>query len=101
MRKNEMIDLLAQYATNERLDKIAFENPEYIAAREKTDFLLQELEEINSSKEAQKAINNYDSAAHAAAALYANIAYKQALKDMFNLIMSLLDKREETQTDDI
>ena len=101
MRQDEMIDLLAEHSTNERLDQIALKNPEYIAAREKADFLLQELEETNPSKEVQKAINKYDSAIHATSALYANLAYKQGLKDMFNLIMSLLDKREEIQTNDI
>ncbi len=97
MRQDEMIDLLAEHATNERLDKIAFKNPEYITAREKTDFLLQELEETIPSKEVQKAINEYDSAIHATSALYANLAYRQGLKDMFNLIMSLLDKREDIE----
>ena len=55
---------------------------------------MEELEKVDSSRAIQKLIDKYDSVTHEAAALYANYAYKQGLRDMFNLFMSLLDKRE-------
>lgn len=48
-----------------------------------------------SEERMKKVIDRYDSATHEAAARYASFAYKQGLKDMFNLFMSLQDKKEQ------
>lgn len=95
MEENEMINLLTEHATNERLDELILQNAEYNTSREKIDFIMKELEKIDSSKGMQKIIDRYDSATHEAAALYASFAYQQGLKDMFNLFMSLQDKKED------
>lgn len=97
MEKDEMINILTEYAMNERLDKIVLQDTLYIKTKEKADLLLNELEKIYSSKEAHKLLDNYDSTVHEAAALYASFAYKQGLKDMFNLFMSLQDKKEDLE----
>lgn len=94
MRKDEMIDLLTEYATNERLDNLVLQDVRYTTIRQKASSLMEELEKVDSSRAIQKLIDKYDSVTHEAAALYANYAYKQGLRDMFNLFMSLLDKRE-------
>lgn len=94
MKKDEVINILTAYATNERTDKLIFQNPEYVELQAKTDYLLEELEKIELSRETQKAINAYDTAVNETAALYARFMYQQGLKDMFNLIMSLQGKGE-------
>ena len=93
MEKDEVINILAEYATNERLDKQVLQNIEYVAIRGKINSIMEELEKIDSSREIQKIIDKYDSVTHEAAALYASFAYKQGLKDMFNLFMSLQGKK--------
>lgn len=97
MEKDEMINLLTEYATNERLDSLVLQNTEYVSIRKKTTSIMEELEKLDSSKEIQKLIDRYDSATYEAAALYANFAYKQGLKDMFNLVISLKDKKEDIE----
>lgn len=98
MKKDEVLDILTEYATNERLDKIILQDAGYIKIKEKADSLLNELEKINSSEEAQKLLSSYDSTTHEAAAFYACFAYKQGAKDIFNLFMSLQNIKEETDT---
>lgn len=95
MEKDKILNILTEYTTNERLDKIVLQDTVYIQTKEKADLLLDKLEKINSSKEAHKLLDSYDSTVHEAAALYANFAYRQGLKDMFNLFMSLQDKKED------
>lgn len=95
MEKDEILNILTEYATNERLDKIILQDTVYIKTKEKADLLLDELERLNSSKEAHKLLDNYDSTVYEVAALYAGFAYQQGLKDMFNLFMSLQDREEQ------
>lgn len=92
-----MINLLTEHATNERLDELVLQNAEYNTIREKICSVMEELEKLDSSIEIQRLIDKYDTISHEAAALYASFAYKQGLKDMFNLFMSLQDKKEETE----
>lgn len=95
MEKDEVINILTEYATNERLDNLVLQNTEYVTIREKINYIMGELEKLDSSRGIQKIIDRYDSATHEAAALYASLAYKQGLKDMFNLFMSLQNKKED------
>lgn len=97
MEKDEIFNILTEYATNERLDKIVLQDTIYIKTKEKADLLLDELEKINSSKEAHKLLDNYDSTVHEVSALYASFAYRQGAKDIFNLFMSLQDKKEQIE----
>lgn len=93
MEKDDIFNILTEHATNERLDKIVLEDDVYIKTKEKADLLLEELEKINSTQEAHKLLDSYDSIVHEAAAIYACIAYKQGAKDMFNLFMALQNKK--------
>lgn len=97
MKKDEIFDILTDCATNERLDKIVLQDTAYIKIKEKADLLLEELEKTNSSEEAHKLLDSYDSTTHEAAALYASFAYQQGAKDIFNLFMSLQDKKEQIE----
>lgn len=94
MVKNEVIDLLTEYATNKRLARIAEDDEEVQAARihaqEKYTELVATLTE--EQKERLEALISADSEEVVRMEF---LTYQQDLKDMFNLIMSLMDKQGE------
>lgn len=86
-----MIDLLTEYATNERLSRIVEDDEEVQAARihaqDKYNQLVSKLTE--KQKELFEALTFADLEE---AARMEFLTYQQGLKDMFNLIMSIMDK---------
>lgn len=94
MVKNEVMDMLTEYATNERLSRIVESDEELRAARihaeEKYTGLKSALE--GNQKELLESFIAADSEMNARMEF---LTYQQGLKDMFNLIMSLLDKQVE------
>lgn len=94
MVKDEVIDLLTEYATNERLSRIVEEDEEVQAARIHAQEKYTQLESTltKKQKELLEALVSADSEEEARMEF---LTYKQGLKDMFNLVMSLLDKQEE------
>lgn len=94
MVKDEVIDLLTEYATNERLSRIVEEDEEVQSARIHAQEKYTQLESTltKKQKELLEALVSADSEEEARMEF---LTYKQGLKDMFNLVMSLLDKQEE------
>lgn len=94
MVKNEVMDLLTEYATNERLSRIVEDDEEVQAARihaqDKYTKLVATLTE-----EQKELLEAFISADSEEVARMEFLTYQQGLKDMFNLIMSLMDKEEQ------
>lgn len=96
LEKNEVIDLLTEYATNERLSRIVEDDEELIAARIHSQEKFSELEAA-LTEEQKKLLETFITADSEEVARMEFLTYQQGLKDMFNLIMSLLDKQEEKE----
>lgn len=86
---NEVIDLLTEYVTNERLFRIVEDDAEIRAARIRAE------EKCTLSDEQRDLFDSFIAADSEAAARMEFLTYQQGLKDMFNLIMSLQNKPEE------
>lgn len=92
--KNEVIDLLTEYATNERLSRIVEDDEEVQAARIHAQDKYTELA-ATVTEEQKELLEALISADSEEVARMEFLTYQQGLKDMFNLIMSLMDKQEE------
>lgn len=92
--KNEVIDLLTEYATNERLSRIVEDDEEIKAARIHSQEKFSELV-ATLTEEQKKLLEIFITTDSEEVARMEFLTYQQGLKDMFNLIMSLLDKQEE------
>ena len=90
--ENEIIDLLTEYAINERFSSIVGEDEEISAAKihslEKYSALINTL--TDGQKDMFEAFVTADSELDARMEF---LIYQQGLKDMFNLMMSLLGKQ--------
>lgn len=93
MKKNEVMNILTEYTTNERLSRFIMQNKEY-----KTALKNEEKEYNNLDKtftdEQKKLMDLFATANATTIALTQKIIYQQGLKDMYNFIMSLQDKGE-------
>ncbi len=94
MVKDEVIDLLTEYATNERLSRIVEDDEELRAARIHAEDKYTELA-VTLMEEQKELLEALISADSEEVARMEFLTYQQGLKDMFSLIMSLMDKQEE------
>ncbi len=94
MVKDEVMDLLTEYATNERLSRIVEDDEEVQAARIHAQDKYTELV-TTLTEEQMELLETLISADSEEVARMESLTYQQGLKDMFNLIMSLMDKEEQ------
>lgn len=86
----DVLNILTENLTNERLDSILQGNREYTETADRVHKCLHELEKIDSSSEVQKIIDKYDCVAHEESALLIKLAYQQGMKDLVQLLLSLI-----------
>lgn len=91
---SEVIDLLTEYATNERLSRIVEDDEEIRAARIHSEEKYTSLESTLTDEQ-KKLLDSFITADSKMDARMEFLTYQQGLKDMFNLIMSLQDKQGE------
>ncbi len=87
-----MIDLLTEYATNERISRIVESDEELRSARIHADGKYTEIISVLEDNQ-RKLLDSFITADSEMDARMEFLSYKQGLKDMFNLIMSLMDKQ--------
>ena len=87
--EREVLDIIIENLTNERLDAIAFQDEEYIRAEEETGRKQSLLEEM-LSEEQYKLFEEYLSAENHRMAVYTGLSYRQGMKDLTALLVSLL-----------
>lgn len=85
-----VLEIITENLMNERLDSIVQNNEKYRQAEQETDKTICVLEGM-LSQEQQKALDDYLSAENHRAAVYAEISYKQGMKDILTLLVSLID----------
>ena len=87
----DILDILTENLTNERLDGILQQNNEYLEITERVHKCLLELEEIKPDKrEIQRLIDRYDSTVYEESALLIKLVYQQGMKDIIRLLLSLI-----------
>lgn len=91
-----MIDLLTEYATNERISKLVGKDEELKAARIHAEGKYNDIKSVLTDKQ-RKMLDSFITADSEMDARMEFLTYQQGLKDMFNLLMSLLDKQEEQE----
>lgn len=94
MKKDEMINLLTEYSTNERISEFIMNNEEYKAAFKREEEQYSKFDKTLTDEQ-KELLNSFTAASAESEALSLKFTYQQGLKDMFNLIMSLQDKRNE------
>lgn len=86
-----VLEIITENLTNERLDSIVQNNKDYRLAEQETDKTICVLEGI-LSQEQQKVLDDYLSAENHRAAVYAEISYKQGMKDILTLLVALINE---------
>lgn len=94
LAKNEVIDLLTEYATNKRLSRIVEDDEEIRAARIYTEEKYIRLDNALTD-EHRKLLDSFITGDLETAARMEFLTYQQGFKDMFNLIISLQNKQGE------
>lgn len=85
----QVLDIIIENLTNERLDEIVRSVEEYRQAEEETDRTISVLEGM-LDKEQNKTLDRYLCAENHRAAVYTEISYKQGMKDLVSLVMALI-----------
>lgn len=85
-----VLEIITENLMNERLDSIVQNNEEYRQAEQETDKMICILEGM-LSQEQQKDLDGYLSAENRRAAVYTEISYRQGMKDILTLLVSLIN----------
>lgn len=86
--KNEVIEILTQYLTEERLSKIIAQNEEYKSALV-TEIEVHDKFEKTLSDEQKELFNEFISASSDTEAQIEKLNYQQGMKDLFSLLKAL------------
>lgn len=93
MEKDEVMNILTEYTTNERLSKFIMQNEEYRTALQTEEEQYNALDKTLTDEQ-KRLMDLFATASSATIAITQKIIYQQGLKDMFNFIMSLQGKDE-------
>lgn len=85
-----VLEIITENLMNERLDSIVQNNEEYRQAEQETDKMICVFEGI-LSQEQQKVLDDDLSAENHRAAVYAEVSYRQGMKDVLAFLISLVD----------
>lgn len=87
--ENNFFDFITDELTNERLDSIVLQNPEYRETMYEIDSLAEELKACNFGGEEAKAVNRLICAYLTQNACYSRLAYQQGFKDCAALLVEI------------
>lgn len=87
----DVLNIMINNLTNERLDSIVANNQDYIKASNNANTLLDNLDST-LTPEQRRLLDDYCTAQNASSALYARLAYEQGLRDIAELWHDLTDK---------
>lgn len=88
----DIMAIIVENLTNERLDKIIEQAEEYREAEQK-EKQLSEIFENMLDREQRKAFDQYQTAENGRSAVYIALTYQQGMKDIIELLMSLAGER--------
>lgn len=89
--EKRVLEIITENLTNERLDDIVQGVEEYRQAEQETNRAINILEGM-LEHEQQKALDIYLSAENHRASVYSKISYRQGMKDILALLVSLVER---------
>ena len=84
----EILSIITEHLTNERLDQIILQTEEYRQAEQEEKYLSERFEEMLDGEQ-RKAFNQYQTAENGRIATYIALTYQQGMKDGVNIFLSL------------
>lgn len=90
--REEVLNIITENLTNERLDAIIMQAEEYQQAQEEENQMAENLESM-LSKEQYRAYNQYLTAESQRVSVYITLCYQQGMKDIIELLTSLAGER--------
>ena len=88
----DILKIITENLTNERLDGIITQMEEYQQAEKEENHMAAILEKM-LNKEQFKAYNQYLTAENQRVSVYITLCYRQGMKDIVSLLMSLANER--------
>ena len=85
----EIYQILIENLTNERLDKIAYQDKSFLALDKRLDKLLSHYDTLAIPKKQARVIDKVIDAYAAQSARYASLAYKQGIEDAVVLLKEI------------
>lgn len=89
--EKDVLNIMINNLTNERLDGIVANNQDYIKASNNANTLLDNLDSALTPEQRQL-LDDYCTAQNESASLYARLAYEQGLRDITELWQVLTEK---------
>jgi len=84
----EILSIITEHLTNERLDQIILQTEEYRQAEQEEKYLSERFEEMLDGEQ-RKGFNQYQTAENGRIATYIALTYQQGMKDVVNIFLSL------------
>ena len=84
--EKSILEMITEYATNERLDNIILIDEKYITIQAEMDKLTEELDSLNLIQKQKNAVNDLIAANIAIGCYYTRAAYQQGFKDCVSLL---------------
>lgn len=84
----EILSIITEHLTNERLDQIILQTEEYRQAEQEEKYLSERFEEMLDGEQ-RRAFNQYQTAENGRIATYIALTYQQGMKDVVNIFLSL------------
>lgn len=87
--EKSILEMITEYATNERLDNIILIDEKYITIQAEMDKLTDELDSLNLTQKQKTAVNDLIAANVAIGSYYTRAAYQQGFKDCVSLLREI------------
>ena len=85
-KEKSILDLITEYAVNERLDALLFCDPDFLALQEKVDEETEVFDSLGLSREVRQAVDRLISAYTESAACHSAAAYQLGLRDCAEML---------------
>lgn len=84
-REKSVLDIIAEYAVNERLDVLMFRDPEFQGLEKRIGEAVEAFDRLDLSKKERRTVDRLLSAHTESAAYYSTAAYRQGFRDCASL----------------
>lgn len=84
--KESILNMITEYATNERMDNIVLEDDRYVDIQTEIDSLTAELVDLHLTPEQKMVVDDLIASNIASGCCYTKMAYQQGFKDCVSLL---------------
>lgn len=86
MKEKSVLDIIAEYAVNERLDALMFRDPAFQRMEKKIGKAMEAFDRLGLSRKERRIVDRLLSANTESAAYYSTAAYRQGVRDCVSLL---------------